>query len=105
MGRCNILNRMFVLGRPASLAIGSDSPIPFDRARLGRAARDAFVRDYFRRAGIDIQALTSAYLRGSRVWSVGPDDDRSQYVDVNRDLFAKDEFMVNDSGRGALPGD
>jgi spermidine synthase/MFS family permease len=76
------------------LAIGSETPIPFDLETLLARARDAQVRAHFERVGIDIESLLRSYLAGQPIVRFGPETDRSAIRDVNRDLFAKDEFLI-----------
>jgi hypothetical protein len=53
--------------------------------------------DYYRRGEIDIEKLLAPYLlRDPRAY--GPDFDRQALVDVNRDLFPKDEFAIDYRG-------
>lgn len=80
-----------------AIAIGSESPIPFDRAELERRVGDPRVRDHFARAGVDVAALVGALLESQPV-RIGPAANRKRLTDVNRDLFARDEFMVDSVG-------
>jgi predicted membrane-bound spermidine synthase len=80
------------------MAVGSNDPIPFDRAALLARLEDPFVRDYFARARIDIRRLVTAHLAAREPVLLSPGSDRSAFEDVNRDLFPKDEFLV-DGGR------
>jgi len=80
-----------------AIAIGSDSPIPFDRAELERRVREPSVRDHFSRAGVDIAARVDKVLESQPI-RIGPAANRKRLTDVNRDLFARDEFMVDASG-------
>ena len=53
--------------------------------------QEHFTRDYYTTAQIDLHGLLQPYLaRDPQV--VGPDFDRRLLVDLNRDLFPKDEF-------------
>ena len=81
-----------------AIAIGSESPIPFDRAELERRVRDPRVRDHFTRAGVDVVALVDRLLESQPV-RIGPAANRKRLTDVNRDLFARDEFMVDPPAR------
>lgn len=82
-----------------SIAIGSNEPIRYEPEALLARLDSAFVREHYRRAGIDIEKLFSTYIAKWTPTLIGPDDDRSQLTDVNSDLFAKDEFMVGGSHR------
>jgi hypothetical protein len=92
------VRRTFVKVFPYVLAvdaiyIGSNEPIAFDReAVIGRMASDE-VRDYYARAGIDIEGLIGPYLKGY-VGAFGPDYDRATLDDLNSDLFPKDEYRL-----------
>jgi spermidine synthase len=75
------------------IVLGSNQRIEFDpdtvRARLGHPN----VQAHYRESGIDIHAVLAPYLeRSPRVF--GPADDRSSIVDINTDLYPKDEFSV-----------
>ena len=87
----------YVLLFGESLAIGSESPIPFDRAQVDRRMQHAFTRDYYRRGGIDMDALLNGFL-SEEPKSFGPGFDRRGLEDVNRDLFPKDEFAIPPRG-------
>jgi hypothetical protein len=51
------------------------------------------VQAYYRQSGVDTGAVLAPYLeRRPRVF--GPADDRSAIVDINTDLYPKDEFSV-----------
>jgi spermidine synthase len=75
------------------ILLGSSTPIPFDRDAIRERLEDPFTRDYYRAAGIDIARMVDPYLRVQA--SYGPELDRAALVDVNRDLFPKDEFMIS----------
>jgi spermidine synthase len=79
------------------IALGSESPIPFDAAVLRARVEDPEIRSYYQRAGIDLRRLVGEAM--GRATSVGPELDRSPLVDVNSDLFAKDEFLVESPAR------
>lgn len=76
------------------IAIGSETPIPYDQEALFARCRDPQVRAHFARVAIDVERLLRNYLAGHSYTLHGPDEDRSRYTDVNRDLFAKDEFLI-----------
>ena len=80
------------------MAIGTTIPLSLDRPAIADRMRQPFTRDYYRRGEIDIEKLLAPYLlRDPRVY--GPDFDRQALVDVNRDLFPKDEFAIDYRGR------
>ena len=81
------------------MAVGSEDPIPFDRAALEARLADPWVRDYFQRVRIDIRRIVLDHLAASEPVRLGPDSDRSAFADVNRDLFPKDEFLVDGVAR------
>jgi hypothetical protein len=75
------------------LALGSTTPVPFDRSAIDARIRQPFTRDYYARGGIDVSQLLAPYLdRAPRVY--GPEFDRTALVNVNRDLFPRDEFAA-----------
>jgi hypothetical protein len=73
------------------ILIGSEQPIPFDAAAIRARIAAPGVRDYFWRAGVDIEAALAPYLaepparvaRGAR-----------GRTDLNDDLFPRDEFNL-----------
>jgi spermidine synthase len=82
----------YVVGMPGIL-IGSNDPIQIDRAAIEARLADAATREYFGRAGIDISKLLATYLDAPTVYT--PAYPRQQLVDVNTDLFPKDEFDLS----------
>ncbi|HSB61635.1 MAG TPA: hypothetical protein VLI67_07940, partial [Vicinamibacteria bacterium] len=80
--------------------VGSDAPIAFDAAVVRARMREPFTARHYARAGIDIEAVLQEPLeRGPRV--IGPEHDRAPYLDINTDLFPKDEYLAS---RRFLPG-
>ncbi len=75
------------------IAIGSETPIPFDREALLARCDDPWVRSWYESVGIPLRRVLEARLARRAPRLVGPDQDRSVYSDVNSDLFAKDEFL------------
>lgn len=81
--------------RVGDTLMGSDAPIALDPARIRARLREPFTQAYFRRAGVDIEALIEdALLRPIASW--GPQLDRSGLTDVNTDLHPRDEYRVSD---------
>ena len=82
----------------ADMAIGGTMPLSFDRQAIADRLQQPFTREYYQRGDIDIEALLIPYLkRDPRAF--GPDFNRDALVDVNRDLFPRDEFAVAYRGR------
>jgi spermidine synthase len=79
------------------IAIGSSEPIPFDLEAIAPRVADPGVQAYFRRAGIDIAALLTPLMLTPPL-AIGPDFDRTSLVDLNTDLFPRDEFAVPPAG-------
>jgi predicted membrane-bound spermidine synthase len=75
------------------IGIGSEAPIAFDRESLLARCDDPHVKGWYARVGINLRRLLEAELRAQAPLVIGPDADRSVYIDVNSDLFAKDEFL------------
>jgi spermidine synthase len=74
-------------------AVGSNQPIAMDADAIRERARSPFARAWYDAAGIDLGAVISKILAMS--WNeVGPDFDRSGLVDVNTDLYPRDEYGV-----------
>src|SRR5262245_20269508 len=82
----------YVVAMPGIL-IGSNDPIPMDRAAIEARLADPATREYFDRAGIEIRKLLTTYLDSPIVYT--PAYPRQQLVDVNTDLFPKDEFDLS----------
>ena len=82
----------YVVAMPGIL-IGSNEPIPIDRAAVEARLADPATREYFDRAGIDIRKLLTTYLDSPIVYT--PAYPRQQLSDVNTDLFPKDEFDLS----------
>ena len=76
------------------ILIGSSQPFEFDATKIAARAAEPRVRDYYRRAGIDIEVLIRTYIEHPPV-RFGPDFDRNTLIDVNTDLFPKDEFDLS----------
>jgi len=78
------------------IALGSETPIPFDPKAIEQRLQDPAVRSHYLRAGIDIDALLAPYLAapGPRHIDTGPAD----RDDLNDDLFPRDEFSVRRAG-------
>lgn len=83
----------YVVSVPGIL-LGSNEPFEVDRTVVAARAADPHVREHYRRAGVDIEALIRQYLEGEsrRFW---PDFDRAALVDLNTDLFPKDEYDLS----------
>lgn len=79
--------------RVLNILIGSDAPIAMDVEAIGRRLDEPGVQAYFERAGIDIRRTLAPYL-ASPVDTFGPDFDRRALVDLNTDLFPRDELGV-----------
>ncbi len=76
------------------ILLGSSQPFDIDRALVAARVADPRVREHFRRAGVDIEALARQYLDGPSA-RFGPDFDRTTLRDLNTDLFPKDEFDLS----------
>jgi predicted membrane-bound spermidine synthase len=78
------------------IALGSETPIPFDPNAIEQRLQDPVVRSHYLRAGIDIDALLAPYLAapGPRHIDTGP----ANQHDLNDDLFPRDEFSVPRAG-------
>ena len=79
----------YVVSVPGVL-LGSRKPIAFDRETIAARLSEPAVRDYYMRAGIDVETLMGPYLTDPA--SYGPDFPRETLTDFNTDLFPKDEF-------------
>ena len=73
------------------IALGSETPIPFDPSSIGQRLQDPVVRSYYLRAGIDVEALLAPYLAAPGPRRIHGSSD---HHDLNDDLFPRDEFSV-----------
>ena len=76
----------------ADILVGSETPIPFDADQITARLRAPGVHAYYRRAGIDLEALLAPYLRDPRTPASTPAT--RHRVDLNEDLFPRDEFSA-----------
>jgi spermidine synthase/MFS family permease len=83
----------YVVSLPG-MVLGSSQPFDVDAAAVMDRARDPRVREYYRKAGIDVEGLVRQYLDGPSA-RFGPEFDRSTLVDVNTDLCPKDEYDLS----------
>jgi spermidine synthase len=90
----NTFIRVFphVVSMPGIL-VGSNQPIAIDRAAISARLAEPAARAHFERAGIDIERLLTGYLANPIVY--GPDYPRERLVDIDTDLFPKDEFDLS----------
>jgi spermidine synthase len=75
------------------ILIGSNNPIDLDVSLIDARLDKPFTRSYLGDTGIDIRAIKS-YVRSLNVKAFTPDFERSRIVDVNTDLFPKDEYLL-----------
>jgi predicted membrane-bound spermidine synthase len=81
-----------------SMAAGSETPIVFDRSAINERMRHPFTRNYYQHANVALDlAMVKCLQADPAVY--GPGFDRSALLDVNRDLFPKDEFAIHYRGR------
>jgi spermidine synthase len=80
----------YVVDVPGVL-IGSNEPFDIHAQEIATRLADTRVRDHYARAGIDIAALLAPYFKAASA-PVGPEFNRAALVDVNTDLFPKDEY-------------
>ena len=80
----------YVVNVPGVL-IGSNEPFDIQAQEIAQRLADRRVRDYYARADIDIAALLAPYFKAASA-PIGPEFNRAALVDVNTDLFPKDEY-------------
>ncbi len=76
--------------------VGSNEPIPYDPQALRARMADPFTRGRFDRAQIDLDALMGPALHHPPLVT-GPEADRSGLVDIDTDLFPRDEYLTSHS--------
>ena len=74
-----------------NILVGSEMPIAFDVDQIRARLRAPGVDAYYRRAGIDIEALLAPYLSTA---AVVPPSSGQAAMDLNEDLFPRDEFSA-----------
>jgi len=75
------------------VAIGSLTPIAYDRATVEARLASPFSARHFREGGIDIATVLAPFLRADPI-RVGPESSHAALSDINHDLFPKDEFGI-----------
>jgi spermidine synthase len=80
----------YVVSVPGVL-IGSNEPFDIRAQEISKRLADPRVRDHYVRAGIDIGALLAPYFEAASA-PIGPEFNRAALLDVNTDLFPKDEY-------------
>jgi spermidine synthase len=73
------------------VAVGSSSPIPFERGTIEQRLGEPFSAEHYRAGQVNIAAELEVYLSQPPT-RFGPDSDRTGHADRNFDLFPKDEF-------------
>jgi hypothetical protein len=74
--------------------LGSNEPIRFDPEEIRRRIHKPAVQDYYRRAGIDVEALLEPYLTTVPVVIDEGEAQSATPADLNHDLYPRDEFSV-----------
>jgi len=74
-----------------SILVGSADPTPLDRDAIRARVKSSFTRDYFAKAGIDVDALVLPYLE-KETKDLEIDRRWLSLYDINTDLFPKDEY-------------
>jgi spermidine synthase len=78
---------------PLLVAVGSESPIAFDREAIRARLERPFTRRYYLKAGFDVDSFW-AKLSELEPRSFSPAFEREALVDINTDLFPRDEFLT-----------
>jgi spermidine synthase len=79
--------------RAGDILLGSNDPIDVDREAIWQRISERMVVDHFRWGNIDILQQMRPYVHGPSQ-RYGPAHDRTALVDINTDLFPKDEFSL-----------
>jgi len=82
----------YVVAMPGIL-IGSNQPIPLDRAAIDARLAAPEAHQYFARAGINIADVLKTYLDAPVLYT--PSYPRDQLGEINTDLFPRDEFDLS----------
>jgi len=73
--------------------LGSPDPIVIDREKIRARLSDPAVQAYYDNSGVDIGSLLGPYIdQAPKMFD--PSFDRSTIVDINTDLFPRDEFNI-----------
>ena len=73
--------------------LGSPDPIVIDRDKIRARLSDPDVQAYYDNSGVDIGSLLAPYIDQAPAM-FDPGSDRSTIVDINSDLFPRDEFDI-----------
>jgi spermidine synthase len=77
------------------IAIGSPDPIPATADDLRRRLGHLEIRQHFRLAEIPIHQLLASFAKADfHSHLITPETDRSQFMEINTDLFPRDEFHL-----------
>ena len=76
--------------------VGSNERIPYDPDALRARMSDPFTRSRFARASIDLESLLGPALNHPPIVT-GPEADRSGLVEIDTDLFPRDEYLTSQS--------
>ena len=76
-----------------SILLGSRDPIVIDPETIRRRLSDPRVRSHYDNSDVDIQAELGFYIDQTPT-IFDPSSDRSSIVDINSDLFPRDEFDI-----------
>jgi len=77
-----------------SILIGSNEPIHFSPDDVRARIREPHIKQYFDVAVVDIESLLAPYLQGPARTSIASASRNISKLDLNQDLFPRDEFSV-----------
>jgi predicted membrane-bound spermidine synthase len=75
------------------ILVGSNEPIEFNLSRIWALLDTPFTRSYFEESGIDLETVKWHFTH-SGISSITPAFNRSRLLDINTDLFPKDEYLL-----------
>jgi predicted membrane-bound spermidine synthase len=75
------------------ILVGSRDPIVIDRERIRTRLSDPAVQAYYVNSGVYIRELLAPYI-DDKPLMFDPNSDRTAIVDINSDLFPRDEFDI-----------
>jgi len=79
--------------RQSAVLIGSNQPLVYDPRLVKQRLESSFTRAYFERGGINVDRFAAFFLTCEA--QLFPESyDRTKILDVNTDLFPKDEYLV-----------
>lgn len=79
--------------KESAVLIGSEKPLLYDPRTIKERLENSFTKAYFEKGAIDVHVFAILFS-SSTIETFSEDHDRSKILDINTDLFPKDEYLV-----------